>query len=149
MEFSTSVTNFVKCSNQKYDECSMQISDSEKYIMDVLWKAAPQSAKSIISELDSGLEWQDKTVKTLINRLLKKEAIGYEKDGREYLYFPLLKEADYISVASENFLERVFNGKVTNLVAAFAKREDLSEEDVKDLRELVNQLENKKGKEHE
>ena len=61
------------------------------------------------------LEWQDKTVKTLINRLLKKEAIGFEKDGREYLYFPLLKESDYISTASENFLEKVFNGKITNL----------------------------------
>ena len=51
--------------------------------------------------------------------------------------------------ANDFKIQRVFNGKVTNLVAAFAKREDLSEEDVKDLRELVNQLENKKGIDHE
>ncbi|MEP1741831.1 MAG: BlaI/MecI/CopY family transcriptional regulator [Kangiellaceae bacterium] len=122
----------------------MQISDSEKNIMDVLWNESPQTAKSIINNLDKSLEWQDKTVKTLINRLLKKQAIGYEKEGRVYLYFPLLEESDYISSESENFLTKVFKGKVSNLVAAFAKRDDLSAKDVADLKTLIEELENEK-----
>lgn len=122
----------------------MQISDSEKYVMDVLWQSSPLTAKSIIEMLDSEISWQDKTVKTLINRLLKKEAIGFEKQGREYRYFPLLEEQEYIAKASENFLARIFNGKISSLVAAFAKIEKLSSEDVAELRNLLNQLEDKK-----
>ena len=71
--------------------------------MDVLWNESPQTAKSIIANLDKSLDWQDKTVKTLINRLLNKQAIGYEKEGRVYWYFPLLEESDYISSESEIF----------------------------------------------
>ncbi|TQV89423.1 BlaI/MecI/CopY family transcriptional regulator [Aliikangiella coralliicola] len=123
----------------------MQISDSEKCIMDVLWKSSPQTAKSIIANLDKSLNWQDKTVKTLINRLLKKEAIGFQKEGREYLYFPLLEEEVYIEQASESFLKRVFNGKVSSFVAAFAKQEKLSNEDIAELKALLGDLDAEDG----
>jgi BlaI family transcriptional regulator, penicillinase repressor len=128
-------------------EIDMQISDSEKIIMDVLWSASPQSAKSIITQLDKKLEWQDKTVKTLINRLMKKNAIDFEKDGREYLYFPVLKEDDYVSMESANFLDKVFKGKITNLVSAFAKQGDIKPQDAAELKKLLSELESKKGSE--
>ncbi|WP_196139718.1 BlaI/MecI/CopY family transcriptional regulator [Aliikangiella sp. G2MR2-5] len=124
----------------------MKISDSEKYIMDLLWQSSPLSAKTIIGQLDPCLEWQDKTVKTLINRLLKKGAIDFEKQGREYLYFPVLKEEDYIIDASENFVERVFKGNVSSLIAAFAKTDKLSSKDIEELKGLVNQLDSAEGK---
>ncbi len=120
----------------------MQISDSEKLVMDVLWRTAPQTANNIIEQLDPQLEWHEKTVKTLLNRLLKKQAINFEKQGREYLYSPILKETDYIQGASENFLNRVFNGSVTSLVAAFAKNEKLSAQDVNELKKLLKDIEN-------
>ncbi|MCO7224357.1 BlaI/MecI/CopY family transcriptional regulator [Pleionea sp. CnH1-48] len=123
----------------------MKISDSEKYIMDVLWKSSPLTAKDIIDKLDKSLEWQDKTVKTLINRLLKKEVIGFEKQGRQYLYFPQMAESEYVEEASDSFVERVFKGNVKSLIAAFAKSEKLSQDDIKELKSLVNQLDNKKG----
>ncbi len=125
----------------------MQISDSEKLIMDVLWSQSPLTAKAIISQLDESLNWQDKTVKTLVNRLLKKQAVAYKKNGREYLYYPLLKEADYISKESDNFLTKVFKGKVSNLVAAFAKQDKLSHQEVEALKQLLKGLdENKETK---
>ncbi len=120
----------------------MQISDSEKFIMDVLWSKSPQTAKSIINHLDKAQDWQDKTVKTLINRLLKKQAIGFEKNGREYLYYPLLEEQDYITSESENIIAKVFKGKVSNLVAAFAKTDNLSVQEISELKQLLNDLEN-------
>ncbi|MCW8875506.1 MAG: BlaI/MecI/CopY family transcriptional regulator [Kangiellaceae bacterium] len=123
----------------------MKISDSEKYIMDVLWQSSPLTAKDIIDKLDKSLDWQDKTVKTLINRLLKKEIIEFKKQGREYLYSPKMSEQEYINQASENFVERVFKGNVKSLIAAFAKPEKLSPEDIKELKKLVNDLSDKKG----
>jgi BlaI family transcriptional regulator, penicillinase repressor len=122
----------------------MQISDSEKFIMDVLWKNSPQSARAIIEQLEQSVDWQDKTVKTLINRLLKKGAIGFEKNGREYLYYAILNENDYISTESENFIAKVFKGKVSNLVAAFAKNDNLSAQEVSDLKQLINELDSHK-----
>ncbi|MBL4705804.1 MAG: BlaI/MecI/CopY family transcriptional regulator [Flavobacteriales bacterium] len=120
----------------------MQISDSEKCLMDVLWQSSPQSAKQIICNLDSNLEWHEKMVKTLLNRLLKKQAVGFEKQGREYLYFSILKQQDYIDGASESFLNRVFNGNVSSLVAAFTKKEKLSAKDIDELKSLLKEIGN-------
>ncbi len=123
----------------------MQISHSEKILMDVLWqggsKVAPLSARQIIEQVDNKLDWHDKTVKTLLNRLLKKEAIAFKKEGREYLYYPILKEQDYLRDVSDNFLTKVFNGSVTSLVAAFAKQEKLSEKDLAELKALIKDIE--------
>jgi len=123
----------------------MQISDSEKILMDVLWqgasKTAPLTAKQIIKQVDSELEWHDKTAKTLLNRLLKKNAIAFKKEGREYLYFPILKEQDYLRDASDNFLKKVFNGSVASLVASFAKHEKLSDKDLVQLKALIEDIE--------
>ena len=123
----------------------MQISDSEKHIMDILWKMSPLSAKSIIENLNSDLRWQDKTVKTLVNRLLKKEVISFKKKGREYLYFPLVSEESYIESESKSFLSKVFNGKVSSLVAAFAKHDGLTKKDRLELKALLSELENESG----
>ena len=120
----------------------MQISDSEKFVMDCLWGSSPLSANQIIDKLDSTLGWHDKTVKTLLNRLLKKGAINFEKKGRQYLYFPILVEEDYIKNAADKFVNRVFNGSVSSLVAAFAKKEKLSEFELSELKQLIKEIEN-------
>jgi len=109
-------------------------------LMDVLWSSSPKTARDIIAELDPELEWHEKTVKTLLNRLLKKDAVGFEKQGREYLYFPVLKQQEYIKGASESFLNRVFNGNVSSLVAAFTKSENLSTEDISELKSLLKEI---------
>jgi len=133
----------------------MQISNSEKVLMDVLWQSsssdAPISAKEIIQGIKSGSEpqnkdsqkkdWHNKTVKTLLSRLLKKQAIAFHKKGREYLYYPILLEQDYVEVAADSFLKRVFDGSVTSLVASFAKQEKLTAKDIAELKALINEIE--------
>ena len=61
------------------------ISEAEHQVMKVIWKNNPIMASEIINILTEKTDWKPKTIKTLINRLLKKEAIGYEKSGREYI----------------------------------------------------------------
>jgi len=123
----------------------MQISQSEKVLMDALWGTSslnnPMTANQIIDSIDKNLGWHDKTVKTLLNRLLKKKAIDFEQRGRVYLYYPVLKEQDYLQDASNNFLQRVFNGSVSSLVASFAKQEKLTEQDVVELKALIKDIE--------
>jgi predicted transcriptional regulator len=112
--------------------------------MDVLWNQASQesdlSAKAIIARLDNELDWHDRTVKTLLNRLLKKEAVGLTKQGRGYFYYPTLLESDYVEAATDNFIYRVFNGSISSLLVAFSKPEKLSEQDLIDLKNLMNKI---------
>ena len=116
------------------------ISDAESDVMQVLWRKAPRSAEDVIEALAATRDWQDATVKTLLNRLLNKGAIRAEKDGRRYLYAPLLSREDWIAGESESLLQRLFDGRVAPLVAHFSQHRKLSKKDIAELRRLVEEL---------
>ena len=116
----------------------MQISDAEAVVMDVLWKRSPLSADEVVMALSSRQDWQDATVKTLLNRLLKKGAIDAEKDGRRYLYAPVLQREAWVQGESESLLDRVFGGRVAPLVAHFSEQRKLSRKDIAELRKLLD-----------
>ena len=118
----------------------MQISDAEAVVMDVLWKRSPLSAEDVVASLSSRQDWQDATVKTLLNRLLKKGAIDAEKDGRRYLYAPVLQREAWVQGESESLLDRVFGGRVAPLVAHFSEHRKLSRKDIADLRKLLEEI---------
>ena len=77
-----------------------EISEAEHQVMKVIWNNNPITAMEVIKVLEKTTSWKPKTIKTLLNRLLKKNAIGYDKTGREYNYFPLVEEADFVKVES-------------------------------------------------
>lgn len=118
----------------------MQISDAEAVVMDVLWKRSPLSADEVVMALSSRQDWQDATVKTLLNRLLNKGAIDAEKDGRRYLYAPVLQREAWVQGESESLLDRVFGGRVAPLVAHFSEHRKLSRKDIADLRKLLEEI---------
>ena len=118
----------------------MQISDAEAVVMDVLWKRSPLSADEVVMALSSRQDWQDATVKTLLNRLLNKGAIDAEKDGRRYLYAPVLQREAWVQGESESLLDRVFGGRVAPLVAHFSEHRKLSRKDIAELRKLLEEI---------
>ena len=118
----------------------MQISDAEAVVMDVLWKRSPLSADEVVMALSSRQDWQDATVKTLLNRLLNKGAIDAEKDGRRYLYAPVLQREAWVQGESESLLDRVFGGRVAPLVAHFSEHRKLSRKDIAELRKLREEI---------
>ena len=118
----------------------MPISDAESVVMDVLWRRAPLSADDVVAALAANTDWQEPTIKTLLNRLLKKRAIAAERDGKRYLYRPLLKRTDYVHSESKNLLDRLFDGRVAPLVAHFSERRKLSKKDLAELKRLIEEL---------
>ena len=118
----------------------MQISEAESVVMDVLWKRQPLSAEEVVASLSGQQDWQEATVKTLLNRLLNKGAIGAEKDGRRYLYSPQVAREDWVLEESNSLLERLFDGRVAPLVAHFSQHRRLSRADVAELRKLLEEL---------
>jgi len=118
-----------------------EISKTEFEVLEVLWLQHPASANEIIAKLNENKEWHEKTVKTLLNRMVKKGAVGFEKQQRTYIYTPLLERDSYTLKESKSLLERMFSGKIAPLVAGFAKSDELSKQDISELKQLIDKWE--------
>ncbi|MCC5880011.1 MAG: BlaI/MecI/CopY family transcriptional regulator [Idiomarina sp.] len=119
----------------------MDISNAELEVLNVLWAEAPLPANEVAKRVQLAQDWHEKTVKTLLNRLAGKGAISFEKDGRAYLYSPVIEQANYQQKVSQNFVERLFAGRVSPLVAGFARQGKLSADDVDELKGLIKDWE--------
>lgn len=115
----------------------VEITNAELSVMQVLWQHQPLTANDVVAALDNAKDWHEKTVKTLLNRLVAKGALGFEKEGRAYLYYPLIAEQDFQQQQSRSFVERLFAGRLAPLVAGFASQKNLSADDVKQLKQLI------------
>lgn len=123
---------------------NLEISKAELAVMNVIWQHFPCTASTIIRHLNSaGQEWHDKTVKTLLTRLVKKKALRFEKAQRHYLYSPLIEQEHYQQQESESFIQRLFGGRVSPLIASFAKQDKLSDKDIQELKQLIDEWETK------
>ena len=119
-----------------------RISDTEWEVMRIVWGQAPCSAGVIIETLMRGdPSWHPRTVKAFLNRLVRKRALGFSKEGRAYLYRPLVREEDCVDAASDSFLGRVFGGSMKPMLAHFVERKKLTREEISEFRRLLNQQE--------
>jgi BlaI family penicillinase repressor len=120
---------------------AINISDAESYVMEVLWRApGPVVAEQVVVALSESQHWQTATVKTLLNRLLKKGAIAAEKDGRRFLYSAILPRDAWLARESESLVQRLFGGRIAPLVAHFGSRKKLSQADIQELRKLIDEM---------
>ncbi|MDN4501991.1 BlaI/MecI/CopY family transcriptional regulator [Alteromonadaceae bacterium BrNp21-10] len=117
------------------------ISRAEFEVLEALWEQHPASASDIIARLNKHKDWHEKTVKTLLTRLVKKQAIDFEKQQRSYLYYPLLERESYVANESKSLISRLFEGRVAPLVAGFANEDSLTQQDIDELKSLIQQWE--------
>ncbi|WP_296598492.1 BlaI/MecI/CopY family transcriptional regulator [Phenylobacterium sp.] len=118
----------------------MRISAAESLVMETLWRRQPLTAEEIFAEVGEAQGWAEPTLKTLLGRLLKKNAVSAQKDGRRYLYRPLVARADYVEAESQGLLDRLFDGRLAPLVSHFSERQRLTPEDIADLKRLIAEL---------
>lgn len=115
-----------------------KISEAEWEVMKIIWCHPKATSTFIINSLEGEKEWKASTIKSLITRLLKKEVIDFEKDGKEYLYYSVVGKDEYIKEESNSFLSRVFGGSFNSMVLNFVKSDKLSEDDINELRDILN-----------
>jgi BlaI family penicillinase repressor len=115
-----------------------QIADSEWEVMKVLWKKSPLTAREIIDALAAVKDWMPKTVKTLLNRLVKKGALSFVTAGKNYIYSATVTQAECARAESKSFLRRVYDGSPTPMIAAFMEEEELTPEDIKELKRILD-----------
>lgn len=122
----------------------MQISEAESRVMEVLWERGSCTAEEVFQALAQDTGWQEATVKTLLNRLLKKGALDAAQEGRRYRYRPQLVREDYLLSESRGLLNRLFDGRVAPLVAHFSLHGKLSQRDVEELRRLIGEIDDER-----
>ena len=116
-----------------------RISETEWEIMKVVWKRSPVSAGDILLQLqEEDASWHPKTAKTLMARLVTKGALGFNRQGRAYLYHPLVEEKACRAAESESFLSRVFGGSLRPLLVHMVEAKKISREEIKELRKLLD-----------
>jgi len=106
--------------------------------MKVLWERAPQTANEIVETLLKQTAWKRETIRTLINRLVGKKAVGFEKKDRQYHYVPLVAEADCVRAETKSFLRRIRVSSIEPMLAAFVEEQHLSAEQILRLRQILD-----------
>lgn len=114
-----------------------QISEAEYEVMKIVWKLAPINTNEITELLLKTTSWSPKTIQTLIKRLVTKGALAYEKQGRVFVYTPLVREREYVDQESRSFLKRFYGGEISAMLSAYLENDRLSEAELDRLRSLL------------
>jgi BlaI family penicillinase repressor len=119
----------------------MRISEAESVVMEEFWKRGALYAEDVIAAVGPKQDWQDRTVKTLLGRLMNKGALEVEQHGRRYLYIPALKREDWVKQEGRNLFDRLFGGQLAPLVSHFSQHRKLSAQDIAELKKLIGEQE--------
>lgn len=121
----------------------MAPSESEWLIMEVLWASStPLTSQEVIRRLQGEKKMSAKTVRVLMNRLRQKKIIDYtvdKNDARVYHYFALKSRQECEREKSRKFVESYFAGNQTNALAALLQSCSLTEEQIEELEEILEQ----------
>lgn len=118
------------------------ISESEWEVMKVIWRDPPKTLPEILYGM-KGTGWSTTTIQTYLARLVKKGALTTERQGKGYLYYPAISEQNYRLAESRNFLSRLYDGSLTQMVKGFVNGGGLSEEELAELKKLIADQESK------
>ena len=119
----------------------VRLSDAELEVMEALWSAGqPLSATDVADRCPADRQWSLATVKSLLSRLLTKQAIEPRPEGRRFLYSPLVDRDAYVGAESRRFVGRMFGGRLSPLIAQMAEEEALDDADVAEIEALLRRL---------
>ena len=116
---------------------NLQITAAEWDIMKVVWERAPITVNDVADALSEMKGWHPKTVRTMLNRLVKKEILESRIEEKVYHYVPLVTRDECVCAASESFLDRIFDGALTPMLSHFVKQQSLTPEQKAELKRML------------
>ena len=119
----------------------MRISDAELEVMEVLWASADQlTATEVAERIPDERGWSLATVKTMLSRLCAKGAIRFAEEGRRYLYSPAIERDSYVGRESRRFVDQLFGGRLSPLVARLAEEDALDDDDIAAIERILKEM---------
>ncbi|MGE6259911.1 BlaI/MecI/CopY family transcriptional regulator [Heyndrickxia sporothermodurans] len=122
-----------------------QISEAEYEVMKVVWKYEPISTPEIVEKVSKKIDWKPNTIQTMLVRLVKKKALQTRKEGRVFVYTSLVKENEFVEQKSKLFLKQFFGGTLNSMVLNFIENNQLSKEDISELKNILSERDMKEG----
>lgn len=121
----------------------MSLTNAEEQVMKYLWKLGKGYMKNILDEYPEPKP-ATTTLATLLKRMTDKGFVGFHQHGSNRQYYPLVKKADYFAIHVNGLIKDFFNNSAAQFASFFTTETDLSEKELKELRDLVDrQLKNK------
>ena len=117
-----------------------RITEAEHAVMEARWQGRPWPATEVSDMAGRARGWSLATVKTLLSRLVAKQAIATEPQGRRFLYSPLIARSDYVGGESKRLVDRLFGGRAAPLFAHLAESEALTDNDLAEIEALLKEL---------
>jgi BlaI family transcriptional regulator, penicillinase repressor len=122
-----------------------QISEAEYEVMKIIWNHEPISTPEIVEKLSKKSDWKPNTIHTMLARLVKKSALHARKDGRMFIYTSLVEKHEYVEQKSKSFLKQFFGGTLNSMVLNFIENDQLSNEDITELKKILSMRDKKEG----
>ncbi|MBU2949963.1 BlaI/MecI/CopY family transcriptional regulator [Tamlana agarivorans] len=114
-----------------------QLTKAEEDIMQILWRLKNANVKMLIEEFPDPKPAYN-TVSTIIRILEGKGFVGYEKEGRGHIYFPIVNKSEYSNQSLNKLVDNYFQGSFKSMVSFFMKKNDMSIEELESVLNEVN-----------
>ena len=122
---------------------NINISDSELVVLQELWRTPQLTARELTDKLMLQTDWSEPTIKTLLLRLLRKNAVKRSKKDKVFIYTALVSKDEYSFMASRSLLDRLFNGLTADFLTCLVKNNSLSSQEINSLKELLDKADKK------
>lgn len=111
--------------------------------MRVIWEAGQNTitAQEVVDALSPCKDWSVRTIKTLLNRLVKKNALGFQEEGKRYRYWAKATQEQCVRLESRSFLDRVFGGEAAPMLNYFVTHAKLSSDEIAQLKKILSKKE--------
>lgn len=123
------------------DKTMISIGEAELEIMKVIWEANEPINSIVISQEVEKWNWKRTTIATFLTRLTEKGALAAEKRGKLYYYTPLITAKEYRRMQTKKMLKNLYNGSVKDFAETLFEDERLSEQEVRELRDILDNAE--------
>ncbi len=121
------------------------ISEAEYEVMKIVWAEAPISTNQVVERLLKTSSWTEKTIQSMLARLVKKGVLDYQKQSRVYVYTPLFAEEEYLEQESSAFLNKFYSGTVNSMVVNFLEKDKLTKDEISALKKILDEKLNSGG----
>lgn len=119
----------------------IKLTGSEWSVLDCLWEESPQTVMQLVARLREKVGWAKSTTITTLRRMEEKGLVHCELVGKGKSYTPAVEQEQAAVSETRSFLDRVYRGSVGLMMSAMAQRQELSREEIAQLREILNRAE--------
>ena len=119
----------------------IKLSEAEWKVMNYLWEEAPRTIMQITNHFKETTGWTKHTVMTFFFRMEEKGAVHYEEGERAKLFYPDIEKTEAAFQETEEFLDKVFNGRLGLMLNTMVERKSLSGEEITELYEILKRAE--------